>query len=218
MPVILDPGSEAIKTWLDPRRTTWSKELQSLLKPYKGELECYPVAKEVGKVGNNSPDFIVPVNSRQNKNNIANFFANADKKNDVKGKPDQSTSKLEPKGMHAKADERKTKDDAWTEDNAPKPSPKEEPETSPRCVKRELSPDDTAEQEAGTPKAAKTEVAARPSRDLQSHSPVKEGQKKQGRPMRSATKNNASPAKSKNYGTSKKARDGSQRITNFFTR
>ncbi|KAJ5777876.1 hypothetical protein N7520_001122 [Penicillium odoratum] len=79
MPVILDAGSAAMKTWLDPSRKTWSKELQSLLKPYEGELECYQVPKEVGKVGNNSPDFIIPVDSKDNKSNIANFF-NAQKK------------------------------------------------------------------------------------------------------------------------------------------
>lgn len=79
MPVILDPNSEAMKTWLDPRRRTWSKDLQAVLKPYDGELEYYPVSKEVGKVGNNSPDFIVPVSSKENKSNIANFFANAKK-------------------------------------------------------------------------------------------------------------------------------------------
>ena len=83
MPVILENGSEALRTWLDPKRTEWTKELQSLLKPFGGELECYPVSKDVGKVGNNSPDFIVPVASSQNKNNIANFFANA-KKNEHK--------------------------------------------------------------------------------------------------------------------------------------
>lgn len=86
MPVILEPGSEAMKIWLDPKRTTWSKELQSILKPYEGELECYPVAKEVGKVGNNSPDFIVPVNSKENKSNIANFFSNAKKNEDKEDK------------------------------------------------------------------------------------------------------------------------------------
>ncbi|CEO60011.1 hypothetical protein PMG11_04655 [Penicillium brasilianum] len=77
MPVIMDYGSEEMRTWLDPSRKTWSKELQSILKPYEGELECYPVSKEVGRVGNNSPDFIIPVNSKENKSNIANFFANA---------------------------------------------------------------------------------------------------------------------------------------------
>lgn len=80
MPVILDQNPEAMKKWLDPSITTWSKDLQSILKPYEGELECYPVSKEVGKVGNNSPEFIVPVNSTENRSNIANFFANATKK------------------------------------------------------------------------------------------------------------------------------------------
>lgn len=80
MPVILNAGTEDMKTWLDPGRKTWSKELQSLLKPYEGELECYQVPKDVGKVGNNSPDFIVPFDSKENKSNIANFFANAQTK------------------------------------------------------------------------------------------------------------------------------------------
>lgn len=77
MPVILDPASEKLKTWLDPGRYEWSQELQGILKPFEGELEVYPVSKEVGKVGNNSPSFIIPIASRENKSNIANFFANA---------------------------------------------------------------------------------------------------------------------------------------------
>jgi putative SOS response-associated peptidase YedK len=75
MPVILENGSEDIRTWLDPKRYTWSKELQNLLVPFQGELEVYPVSKDVGKVGNNSETFIIPVASSENKNNIANFFA-----------------------------------------------------------------------------------------------------------------------------------------------
>ena len=35
----------------------------------------YPVKKEVGKVGEDSPLFIVPLNSAENKSNIANFFS-----------------------------------------------------------------------------------------------------------------------------------------------
>jgi hypothetical protein len=35
----------------------------------------YPVKKEVGKVGENSPLFIVPLDSAENKSNIANFFS-----------------------------------------------------------------------------------------------------------------------------------------------
>ncbi|KAI9167309.1 putative phospholipase C20G8.02 [Paramyrothecium foliicola] len=77
MPVILNPGSEDLRTWLDPSRHEWSAELQSLLKPFQGQLDVYPVSKDVGKVGNNSPSFIIPVNSKENKANIANFFSNA---------------------------------------------------------------------------------------------------------------------------------------------
>ncbi|KAL4942986.1 hypothetical protein BDV06DRAFT_211418 [Aspergillus oleicola] len=84
MPVILDPKSDAWNAWLDPKRTSWSKDLQAALKPYEGDLECYQVPKEVGKVGNNSPDFIVPVDSKENKSNIVNFFANAKKNEPTK--------------------------------------------------------------------------------------------------------------------------------------
>lgn len=77
MPVILDNGSEELRTWLDPKRYEWSKELQSLLKPFEGGLEVYPVSKDVGKVGNNSPTFIIPIDSKENKSNIANFFGKA---------------------------------------------------------------------------------------------------------------------------------------------
>ncbi|KAI1778277.1 DUF159-domain-containing protein [Hypoxylon cercidicola] len=75
MPVILDNGSEDLRTWLDPKRHEWSGELQALLKPFEGELEVYPVSKDVGKVGNNSPNFVIPIDSKENKSNIANFFA-----------------------------------------------------------------------------------------------------------------------------------------------
>ncbi|KAG6030156.1 hypothetical protein E4U41_000167 [Claviceps citrina] len=77
MPVILDPGSDAIRRWVDPGRHEWSRELQALLRPFEGELEVYPVSKEVGKVGNDSPSFVVPLDSRENRSNIANFFSKA---------------------------------------------------------------------------------------------------------------------------------------------
>lgn len=92
MPVILEPGSEAIRTWLDPSRQEWSRELQSLLKPFDGRLTIYPVTKEVGKVGNNSPSFIIPLDSKDNKSNIANLFANASKKTDPSRKQLRNTS------------------------------------------------------------------------------------------------------------------------------
>ncbi len=87
MPVILENGSDAIRTWLDPTQTEWTGELQSLLQPFSGELECYQVSKDVGKVGNNSPSFLVPIDSTANKNNIANFFGSPKKA--VKKEPDQ---------------------------------------------------------------------------------------------------------------------------------
>ncbi|KAH1551474.1 hypothetical protein KXX57_008606 [Aspergillus fumigatus] len=121
MPVILEPNSEAMKMWLDPERTTWSSELQSILKPYEGELECYPVTKEVGNVGNNSPDFIIPINSKDNKSNIANFFANAKKQ---KGGADsfardedakEALPSAEQKVVKDSDEPRKTQDSQWSE-------------------------------------------------------------------------------------------------------
>lgn len=85
MPVILNPASDEMRVWLDPGRWEWSKELQDVLRPFKGELEVYPVSKDVGKVGNNSPSFIIPIASRENKSNIANFFANAQAKGKTVG-------------------------------------------------------------------------------------------------------------------------------------
>ncbi|KAI0009894.1 DUF159-domain-containing protein [Xylariaceae sp. FL0662B] len=75
MPVILENGSDELRAWLDPARYGWRQEMQDLLRPFEGELDVYPVCKEVGKVGNNSPAFVVPVDSTENKSNIANFFA-----------------------------------------------------------------------------------------------------------------------------------------------
>lgn len=63
MPVILEP--DQIKTWLDPSTTRWTAALQQLLKPFSGPLTVYPVAREVGKVGNNSPSFVMPVTERK---------------------------------------------------------------------------------------------------------------------------------------------------------
>lgn len=120
MPVILDAGSEEMRTWLDPGRYEWSKELQGVLRPFDGELEVYPVSKDVGKVGNNSPSFMVPIASKENKANIANFFANAKAKKESKESSGAAPppKKLEPEvevknevGSSAPARETKTLDD-----------------------------------------------------------------------------------------------------------
>ncbi|QMW24986.1 DUF159 domain protein [Aspergillus flavus] len=203
MPVILDPNSEAMKIWLDPTRTTWSKELQSVLKPYKGELECYPVPKEVGKVGNNSPDFIVPVSSKENKSNIANFFANAKKKTEpgVKVEGDGITDQNIVKNED---DPSPTKDSEWSEDNAPKPA---------AGIKRERTPEGTGEVADEEVKKPKTELRTPSPKKVTEHTPVSKRQTSPaGKKMRSAT-HNEKPIKKVNV---KKA-DGSHPITKFFS-
>ncbi|KAL8756720.1 MAG: hypothetical protein Q9184_004410 [Pyrenodesmia sp. 2 TL-2023] len=211
MPVILENGSDAIRTWLDPKRSEWSKELQSLLKPYDGELECYPVSKEVGKVGNNSPAFIVPVASTENKNNIANFFSNA--KKEAAGKEDKKETKAEEdeisqKGVkveHDRQEHRRTVEQSSTENNAPIPIPGASP-PSPKAGSKRAHDIDTETDDVSPTKAVKMEGAFAPT--TSAASPEK---KKTERKTRSATSNGTkgSPAKSD---------DGSQRITNFFNK
>ena len=127
--MILENGSDQIRNWLDPSQSEWSKELQSLLKPYGGELECYPVSREVGKVGNNSPTFIVPVASTENKSNIANFFSNAKKaaKGDETKKTwsaNEATATERVSGVeNTDEGKRATGDRTRTEDNTPFPVP-----------------------------------------------------------------------------------------------
>jgi hypothetical protein len=218
MPVILENGSDAIRTWLDPTRTEWSIDLQSLLQPYDGELDIYPVSKDVGKVGNNSPSFLVPLNSTANKNNIANFFGNQRKA--AKSNTDQITAskaehdlddstddKGEIKVQHDVNETRVTTDRVQgTEDNAPLPVAAAEASHvahEPTGVKRERSDDDDAR---GT---ADAEPLSKRSKPAPKHSPAKQTStpaKKQG--TRSAT-SNGSAAKTPKA-------DGSMKITSFF--
>ncbi|MCJ1282749.1 hypothetical protein MMC26_002074 [Xylographa opegraphella] len=212
MPVILENGSEQIRTWLDPNRYKWSKELQALLKPFEGELECYPVSREVGKVGNNSPAFIVPVASSENKNNIANFFSNS-KVSPKRGKLEpQAKSKSETRedlGFDIKdEDGRITVDKPSTEDNAPLPVPVSEV----AGFKRERENDESEDDDVmgitnGAPlkKVPKSETlsATRTTNDAREKVQSK-------RKTRSATSNGTT--------IPPKASDGSQRITNFFSK
>ncbi|THZ16302.1 DUF159 domain protein [Aureobasidium pullulans] len=208
MPVIFNNGSEAVKTWLDPARSEWSKELQSLLKPYDGELECYPVDKAVGKVGNNSPSFIIPIDSKENKSNIANFFGNQRKQ--AKSENEEKIVKKEEEDLQSHGDQVKREPDEdrstvldpqSTEDNAPLP---ELTETSDKhestAIKREHSPDGFNDQEP--PQKVQKAEPDQASTSRSGH----------GRTMRSAVTNNTQ-AKSP-----PKAKDGSQKITNFFAK
>lgn len=201
MPVILDAGSDEMKVWLDPERNKWSKELQALLQPYRGELECYPVSKDVGKVGNNSADFIVPVDSKENKKNIANFFGKSNKspKKKPAGPAEESAKAATDGNVEQEQDEnRETKDHEGSEDKSPLPVPSQE-DAATKGVKRLHSPDQ------GVPmKTAKTDTS--PSKSKQA-SLVPSSRK-----TRSATSNGTLPKSA----SPRKAGDGSRRITSFF--
>ncbi|TVY82693.1 putative peptidase [Lachnellula suecica] len=199
MPVILENGTEDVRTWLDPKRYTWSKELQNLLVPFQGELEIYPVSKDVSKVGNSSPTYIIPVASSENKANIANFFAKGATKGDAK--PTTTITSLKAEAAkdevsrtdvkHEPGETRETTDHSGTEDNAPLPIPEEEP----KGVKREL--EDVEEPLKKIPKT--TDSPAKPS-----------PKKPTGRSRSAISNNTASPTKP--TGKDK----GSQKITSFF--
>ena len=204
MPVVLENGSDQIRTWLDPGRSQWSKELQSLLKPFGGELECYPVTQDVGKVGNNSPMFIVPVASAENKNNIANFFSNAkkladgDKQKDAIKGMEQKVKEEGAEVKHEEGETRATVEHGSTEDNAPIPVPLTE--LSNKGIKREHEPD-----EGDSDSKAKI-LKTGSSSTLSTVSPDKGLNKK----TRSATNNGSSK------GSPSKSDGGSQKITNFY--
>lgn len=138
MPVILDPGSAKMKTWLDPGRHEWSKDLQDILTPFDGELEVYPVSKDVGKVGNNSPTFIIPIASRENKSNIANFFANAQSRTTAStdSVKKEEICETPPAGTKRKAGNNSADDD--------RPSKKEAMSSSPTKAKAAPSPNKAA--------------------------------------------------------------------------
>lgn len=194
--MILENGSEEIRTWLDPCRSEWSKELQSLLKPYGGELECYPVNKEVGKVGNNSPSFIVPVASTENKKSIANFFSNA--KKTAKGGAEK-----EVRGSAADGEKRVTAEHSGFINDAPLPVPASTAATlNSRTVGPKRVHDSDSDEIAQPAKLAKK---------IEAHTQSTASPEKPHGKRRSATSN-----QSKGY--LPKTRDSSQQITRFFNK
>jgi hypothetical protein len=225
MPVILENGSEAIRTWLDPNRTEWSKDLQSLLKPFEGELECYPVSKDVGKVGNNSPSFVIPINSSENKNNIANFFGNQRKAAKAKAeaqvvvKTEHDVEDSSSTGAQVAHDGNETGATAdqveGTEANAPLPIAAKMPSPAgggSKGIKRERSEvDDDGDTAASIAAQQKRNVFKQPGpaagqspKKSAARSPVKKAK------TRSATSNGSAAKGSPSKG------DGSRKITSFF--
>jgi hypothetical protein len=198
MPVILENGSDQIRLWLDPTRSQWSKELQSLLKPYEGELECYPVAKEVGKVGNNSPSFVVPVASTDNKNNIANFFSHAKKTATSDETPNRTVADdVGAKIKDREGEQRTTVEHNGSENNAPLPVPASSP-AKPRGGKRKHAAEHGDEVCSDDP--------ARPGADFP---PTASPEKTPAKKLRSATSNGSKR-------NAIKASAGSKNITQYF--
>ncbi|EGO54507.1 hypothetical protein NEUTE1DRAFT_87910 [Neurospora tetrasperma FGSC 2508] len=97
MPVILDAGSEELKRWLDPAKDVWNRELQDVLKPFGGELECYPVDKRVGKVGNDGDDLIVPVSEQREERKIETWFGGGGKGGKREEKEEEKEGEVEVK-------------------------------------------------------------------------------------------------------------------------
>ncbi|KAK5050421.1 hypothetical protein LTR84_003702 [Exophiala bonariae] len=206
MPVILDPGTDEIKMWLDPSRNKWSKELQAMLKPFEGELECYPVDRDVGKVGNNSPGFIVPVDSKENKKNIANFFGNAAA---VSGQKQKAAIKPSEKGLEQEPEEtRKTVDHDGSEDNAPLPVPTSPSSQSPQKLTGKKREAPNSPVSSPPTKQAKFGSNISPMKTAASTTPGS------GKKPRSATNNKDLVLNSNK--NKKKTEAGTQRITNFF--
>ncbi|KAH7107181.1 DUF159-domain-containing protein [Auriculariales sp. MPI-PUGE-AT-0066] len=87
MPLILNNDSD-IDLWLNNDKG-WDKSVAQLVKPYDGPaLECYPVPKEVGRVGTDSPSFVLPVSQR--KDGIQAMFARQ-KAQGNKGSPQKAS-------------------------------------------------------------------------------------------------------------------------------
>lgn len=219
MPVILDPGSPQLATWLDPAKYEWSAELQSLLKPFGGELEVYPVSKEVGKVGNNSPMFVVPVASRENKANIANFFANARGKKDGK-KEEKGVDEVAPgaddggmgmgditqtkAGIKRKAGEAEVEVEIQEDSNGEIHQPPKKKATAEASTATTIS-------SSSSPTKVKTTATTSPKKSTKSTTTTAAAAKNTNTKTISATNNGTkSPAK----GRDKAA--GTQKITKFF--
>ena len=218
MPVILENGSDEIRTWLDPGRSEWSKELQSLLKPYQGRLECYPVSKDVGKVGNNSPSFIVPAASSKNKNNIANFFGITKKHmntTEIKKEVKDEEIKAVNKGTTAKKikeEDMASIDHDGIEDNTMVPVLSTEPAKT--GIKREL---ESEADDGPEPKSIKVDNHDTPSKSATGM--ISQSLQLPGTKTRTKTTPSKKTRSATSNGTAKGSPvkpDGTQQITNFF--
>ncbi|KAH8811857.1 hypothetical protein F5884DRAFT_292874 [Xylogone sp. PMI_703] len=218
MPVILENNSKELWMWLNPEIYQWSKDLQKVLKPFEGEMDIYPVTKDVNKVGNNSPSFIIPLTSSENKSNIANFFAKSPAKSKQAStsipseckESQESVKANETESVEPSQDETKVKEeeeatknqDIYTEDDAKHDITSFDTHELPsKGIKREFED----HEEKISPKKAKKTTSETEKKSI---SPSKTK-----RTMRSATKNNPSGL-TKPQNKSK----GNQKITSFLTK
>lgn len=185
-----------------------TQELQSLLKPFEGELDVYPVSKDVGKVGNNSPSFIIPIDSKENKSNIANFFAKG-ASSVKKGQDSTEGGEKTLKHHHRQPEVEVKKEEGFVaEENSGGFNDTQNTNTAAAVagVKREVGDDNDTTKE-GPPKKKEHKMTTSSAKTTTTtSSPVKSSS---GKPKISATSNGTkSPKKPKEPGT--------QKITKFF--
>ncbi|PPQ74320.1 hypothetical protein CVT26_004239 [Gymnopilus dilepis] len=141
-PVFLT-NRDALYRWLDTSSGTWTPELSKMVKPYSDTsvaLECYPVPKEVGKVGTESPSFIEPISSR--KGGIESMFSKQ------REKASQATPPSTPTKRKLESSPTPAEDDVKSETKSPIPSSSQGPSSPPaKKLKRDssvpLPPDDS---------------------------------------------------------------------------
>lgn len=209
MPVILENGSEDVGMWLDPRRNEWSEELQALLKPFEGELECYAVSGDVGKVGNDSPSFVVPVGSAENRGNIENFFGAQRGKKDQRRESSRTEVKREHDDDNGDARETTTLVES-TEDNAPLPVPELKSESG-RTQGSEAGVGESRTAAAPGTQGQKRAMSGPDAAQSPAKKMPKLAAKGASKATRSATSNGSATTK-----TRSRQGDGSRKITSFF--
>ncbi|KAH8920431.1 DUF159-domain-containing protein, partial [Atractiella rhizophila] len=100
MPVIFNTHSQ-FESWLNVAQNPWGEKVAKMMQPFEGSLECYKVTPDVGKVGNDSPDMIIPVAERKGTLN-ALFAKQASKASTSASTGASNTSKPAPPASPSK--------------------------------------------------------------------------------------------------------------------
>ncbi len=160
MPVIL-PDKQAIATWLglgpQSGKGGLTDDVARLIRPYAESLEVYKCPPDVGKVGNDSAQFILPVSVRKD-GILAAFGRAAQKQQKQEEGTHQHHEQLSPSS--AGKENGRQGDDISTNTETNAPLPEASSSTSP--VKRAASPQPEGEE---TSKRAKGEPSSRFSPD-----------------------------------------------------